>query len=174
MPDYIGLRRDDHVQRGGLCVEIGNKELNYGAGILCADGADGLGPVCGTAVRQVVTRHRSNDDIPQFHQCDAFGDPSGFLGVGGKGVSCFRCTEAAASGADVSQDHEGCGSAAPAFGLVRTHAAAANRMQRMFVDYLLYLGIFRGAVEPDLQPSWFFQYIYLVIKLRHLSSLFSN
>ena len=63
----------------------------------------------------------------------------GSSGVGGKGVSCFRCTEAAASGADVSQDHEGCGSAAPAFGLVRTHAAAANRMQRMFVDYLLYL-----------------------------------
>ena len=52
--------------------------------------------------------------------------------------------------------------------------AAANRVQRMFSDYLLNLGVFRGSVEPDLQPSGFFQYIYLVIKLRHLSSLFSN
>lgn len=89
-------------------------------------------------------------------------------------MSCLCRTEAAAPCAGFPQNHEGRGSSAPAFGLVRTHAAAANRMQRMFLDYLLYLGVFRGTVEPDLQPSGFFQHIYLVIKLRHLSSLFSQ
>ena len=130
--------------------------------------------MCGAAVRQVVTRYRSYDDIPQFHQRDALGDPLGFLGVRGKGMSCSGGTEAAAPCADIAQNHEGRGSAAPAFGLVGTHAAAANRVQRMFSDYLLNLGVFRGSVEPDLQPSGFFQYVYLVIKLRHLRSLFSN
>ena len=93
---------------------------------------------------------------------------------GARGCPVLRGTEAAAPCADIAQNHEGRSSAAPAFGLVGTHAAAANRVQRMFSDYLLNLGVFRGSVEPDLQPSGFFQYIYLVIKLRHLRSLFSN
>ena len=86
----------------------------------------------------------------------------------------FRCPEEAAPWAYLTQDHEGCGRAAPAFGLIGAVSAGADGVQSMFLDDLTHLGIFGRAVQPDLEPSGFFQEIYLVIKLRHLSSLFSN
>ena len=174
VPDDTGLRRDDHVQKVGPCVQIGNKELNYGVAVLRPDGLHGCGPMPGSAVGEVVARHGGYDDIPQFHQGDAFGHLSGLFGVGSKGMSGFGRAEAAAPGTDVSQNHEGRGSPAPAFGLIGAHAAAANRVQIVLLDDVPHLGPFGGAVETDLQPSGFFQYVYLVIKLRHLRSLFSN
>ena len=174
VPDDVGLRRDDHLQQVGPCVQIGNKKLNYGVGVLCADGLHGCGPMGCSAVGEVVARHGSYDDIPQFHQCDAFGHLSWLLGVGSKGTARFGCAETAAPSADVSQNHECRCPPAPAFGLVGTPAAAANRVQIVLFDDLPHFAPFGSAVESDFQPSGFFQYIYLVIKLRHLSSLFSN
>ena len=112
--------------------------------------------------------------MPEFHQGDAFGHVARLVGVGCQGMSRFRCTEAAAPCAYLTQDHEGCGPAAPAFGLIGAVSAGADGVQSMFLDDLTHLGIFGRAVQPDLEPSGFFQEIYLVIKLRHLSSLFSN
>ena len=81
----------------------------------------------------------------------------------------------AAPSADVSQNHECRCPPAPAFGLVGTPAAAANRVQGMFPNDPVHLGELRRAVEANFQPAGFFRYVYLVvIQLRHLSSLFSN
>ena len=174
VPDDVGLRRRDRVQKFGAGVEIGNKELNYGVGILRADGLHRGGPMAGAAVREVVARHGCYDDIPEFHQCDAFGHAGGLSGVGGEGTSRSGGAEAAAPRADVAQNHEGRGPPAPAFRLVGAHAAATDRVQPVLLDDMPHLGPFRGTVEPDLQPSGFFQCVRPVIKLRHLSSLFSN
>ena len=96
-----------------------------------------------------------------------------FVGIGCERTSRSGCAEAATAGADVSQDHEGGRPSAPAFGLIGASSAAADRVQPVFFDDVVYFGPFGSLVEADLQPSGFFEHIYLVMKLRHLSSLFS-
>ena len=174
VPDDVGLRRDDHLQQFGPGVEIGNKELNGGVGILRPDGTHGFRPMRRTSVGEVVARYRGYDDIPKSHQTDTLGQLGGFRRIGRQRTARSCGAKTAAPCTDIPEDHESRRTAAPAFGFVRTHSAAANRMQRVLFDDVLHIGVRRRAVEPDLQPVGFSQYVCPVIQLRHLSSLFSN
>lgn len=140
----------------GLRIQIGNKELNCGAGHLLADGLDGAGPVLGSAVRQVVPCDGGNDDIPQLHEPHALRNLLRFGGVGRCRMSGPGGAETAAPRADVAQNHEGSRTTAPALGLVGAESAAANRMQSMFPDDALHFGVLGRAVKANLQPIGFF------------------
>lgn len=106
MPDDVGLRRDDHLQQFGPGVEIGNKELNGGVGILRPDGTHGFRPMRRTSVGEVVARYRGYDDIPKSHQTDTLGQLGGFRRIGRQRTARSCGAKTAAPCTDIPEDHE--------------------------------------------------------------------
>ena len=103
-----GRRAEHHVEGVRHAPEVGGQHLDGAGGALRVDGGDHLRPVARAAVRQVVAVDRGDHGVAQAHHRHRLGHVLGLLRVGaGRRPAGGHGAEAAAAGADVTQDHEG-------------------------------------------------------------------
>jgi len=101
---------------------------------LAADLADGIGPDFGAAVGQFVAVDGGNDDVFEAHEGGGLSDASRLIGVEEGGLAGLDVAEAAGAGADIAEDHEGGGSACPAFAEVGALGGLADGVEVVLVD----------------------------------------
>jgi len=132
---------EDFLQGGPVAAEIWNEDFNADAGGLEADLSDGLGPDASTAIFEFVAIYAGDDDVLQAHGFHGFTDSSGFIEIERRRAAGGDVAEAAASGADVAEDHEGGRSGMPAFAHVGAFGGLADGVEFLFVDQVQEPGI---------------------------------
>ena len=133
-------------------LEIGYQRLNGSLRAETTDFLDGLHPMGGTQVRQVITIHRSNYRMTQLHQADALRHMQRFVRIQRQRMSAGRITKLTATRTDVATYHKSGCTLAPAFTAIGAPATTANGMQAMSFHNLLCLRISLIRRNADFQP----------------------
>ena len=174
MPDDVGLRCHNHLQRSGCCIEIRNKELNGCVWIFRFYGLYGLRPMCCATIGQIIACNGCYHNVSKTHKVYTLCHLLWLYRIWWQRLACFGCTKATTSGTYIAQNHK-CGSSfAPTFCLIWASSAAANRMERVFTHYASDLRKSITSVESDFQPFRLSRRCIFTIQLRHFlsSSLF--
>ncbi|MNQ83831.1 hypothetical protein D3C85_989330 [compost metagenome] len=120
-----------------------------------ADFADAVGKVLGTAVTQVVAVHRSDHHVLQAQVGDGNGQAFRLVDVQRLRTAVADVAERAATGADVTHDHEGRGAAGEALAQVRAGRLFAHAVQLVFAQQGLDAVDFRRYRDTDTNPVRF-------------------
>ena len=152
----VRLRVENGIQVGRPALQVGNEDLNAAMGTAVADRADGLRPDGGASVPELVAGDRGDHAVAEIHPGNRFGHPGGFSEINFAGPACLDRAEAAGTGADIAEDHDGGGAARPAFPHVRALGALTDRVQVIVVDEVAHLGCIRVRKAVWLEARWVF------------------
>src|SRR5690606_34170717 len=128
------------------------QDLNGGARVAGADGADDLGEVAGAAIRQIVAIDRGDDHVFEAELFDGHGHVFGFERIEGGRQPRAHVAEGAGAGADFAHDHEGGVLLGPAFADIGAAGFLADGDEVVLADDLLGFPIDRGAGRPHTDP----------------------
>ncbi len=129
MGDDFGPGFRDFVQSGMITPEVGDENFHGQPRVQHSDRPDGFRPMRRTLVGEVVAGHRGDHGVLQVKRPDGPGQALRFIPVGRIGNLRVDLAEPAVPGAFVTQDHECCCAAVPAFSLVGAVGADAYRME---------------------------------------------
>src|ERR1035437_3051188 len=142
--EHLGLSFQDLTDELGDAVEIGDQDLDAGAGVELVHHADRLGVEPGAAVLQVVASDTGDRGVAQAHLLDRLGDPAGFVTVQVFGLAGVNLAEVAAPGALFTADQEGGLLVFPALEDVRARSLLADRVQTLGLHHRAELGVLRS------------------------------
>ena len=148
----VGLGRQHHVDQRGVALEVAGQDLEGHAGAGVLDPPDGLGPVAGAAVLEVVAVDAGDDGVLEVERRQGLGHPPRLVGVGRQRPAGGDVAEPARPGADVAQDHDGQRPPAPALADVGAAGALAHGVEALLVDQGLGLEEGRLGGQLDLDP----------------------
>ncbi len=139
--EHIGLRRHHDFKRTVLAQEIRRQDLDGRARAARADGADGLREMLGAAVGEIVTIHRSDDDMGEPKLECGLRDMFRFQRIERPGHPGLDVAEGAGAGTGVAHDHEGGVLLVPALADVRATRLLAHRDEAVLLDDFAGIGI---------------------------------
>jgi len=119
---------DHHSQRSFVTLEIGDQNLDPAFGSTGSDLVYGFGENLSPAQVVIVTVHAGHDCVLQTQGLHRFGDPSRFIPVDWLRLAFRHGTKAAATSANVPQQHECCRAVVPTFANIRTLCRLADRV----------------------------------------------
>lgn len=153
--DDVGLRVDDHLQRGFVAFEISDEDFDghVGTGFACSQ--DGLGPDPGTAVGDIVAIDGCDDDVFESRSSQGLSDTTRLILIDRERLPGFDIAEPTGAGAGVSQDHDGRDPARPALSHVRTRGFFADGVEFVGVDVRFGGAEVLAAWEFGFEPSRF-------------------
>ena len=128
MVEHLGPAGDDALDRAWLAEKIGRQHLDRRAGPL-ADRQHAAMKMLGAAVRQIIARDRSDDDVRQTQPGGRFGHALGLVLFDLLRLPLGDGAEAARPGADIAQDHERGRLLRVALHAVGAFGVVANRLQ---------------------------------------------
>ncbi len=146
--DIRRLLRGDLQGHVHTATVVRHQRLKLHARRQRADLTDAIGEVLGTAVTQVVAVHRGNHHVLQAQVGDGDGQVLRLVHIQWLGPAVADVTERAATGTDVTHDHESRGAAREALAQVRAGCLFADTVQLVLAQQLLdavYLGGNRDA-----------------------------
>ena len=133
-------------------AKVRREDFDPNVGRFFANGANALGEVGGAAVAQVVAVHAGDDDIGQAQFGGDTRQIFGLGGVGRVGASVGDIAKRTAAGAQVAQNHKGCGSFAKAFADIGAGRLFADGVQFVPPQDALDFGkarvVRRGGANP--------------------------
>src|SRR5204862_717488 len=118
-----------------------------------ADGKDAAAKVVGAAVVEVIACHGGDDNVLEPESQGGLGDAFGFIVLECLGCAARYGTKAARAGADVAQDHEGCGAPGVALGPVWAAGVLAHRLETQLAQQLLREEVAVALGQSSLQPG---------------------
>ena len=125
--EHVRPGLEDRVQRIPVPTQVGNEDLDPGAGDALAQSADRGREMRGAAVGQVVARHGGDDHETQPHAGGGIGQPARLVGIGrGEWLRALDVAEAAPPRAPAAADHEGGRAPGPAAADVGTGRLLAH------------------------------------------------
>ena len=130
----VGFLVEDELKGIPVAAEIGDEDFDAGAGGLEANLTDGFGPDACAAVGEFIAVDAGDDSVLEVHAADCVADAAGLVEVEGWGAAGGDVAEAAASGADIAEDHERGGTGGPAFTHVGAFGGLADGVEAVFVD----------------------------------------
>src|SRR5918994_2001386 len=125
----VGAGVDNGLDGFAISLEIGGQDLDGAAGDLFPDRAYRPGEDGGPAVRELIAVHTRDHGVLQAHLLCGVGDAIGLVEVELGGFAREHGAEAAGSGTDVAEDHEGSGAVVPALADVRAAGLFTYRVQ---------------------------------------------
>ena len=150
--EHLGPRREDLVEQLGRRVEVGDEQLDAGAGVDRVDLADGLGVEPGAAVGQVVAGDAGDGRVLQAHGLHGRGDAARLVGVEVGRLARVDLAEVAAPRALVAADEERRLAVFPALEDVGAAGLLAHRVQALALHQALELGVLgahrRARADP--------------------------
>jgi hypothetical protein len=149
----LGFLVEDFLEGVPVAAEIGDEDFDADAGGLEADLADGVSPDGGATVGQLIAIDAGDDDVLEGHFGDRLADSAGLVEIECGRASGGDVAEAAASGADVAEDHEGGGARVPAFAHVGTHGRLADGVELFFVNEVEEAAVALAGGHFHLQPG---------------------
>jgi DNA polymerase I len=155
MGHHIGLSIGYTEYKLFAAVEVGDEHLDGGTGVYLPDGLDGLSPVSGAVVWQVVSVDGGDDHMFKVQVLDGAGHVEGFFGIRRQGFAGICGAEPASSGADVTEDHEGGSTCCPAFGQVGAPSALADGMETVAAHQVFQFHVFLTAGDASFEPWGF-------------------
>ena len=120
--------------------------------VIATESAGSSRPRLRAAVGQLIPIHARDHDVPQVHDPHRIANPSRLIQVQLRRPARRDVAEAAASRADIAQDHQSRRPRAPAFSHVRALGGLADGVQAMIVHQSLELGIPLATGHFHLQP----------------------
>ena len=105
-------------------------------------------------IRQLITIHTGDHHVFQFHESQTLGNPPWFITINSVWASGLHITEATRPRACITQDHDGCGTAAPTFTHVWAACLLANSMQPVLTNYSLEPFVTSATRNTGAQPIW--------------------
>ena len=154
MGQDIRLGLNDPVEVGGVFSEIGNQDLHLGGRAGLANVENGPGKDLGPLIFQVVSIHRSDDGVPELERANGLSHAKRLGQIVAERSARLDGAEAASSGTDIAQDHEGGRTAFPALPDVGTVGTLTNGMKGVGADQLLEVVVALAAWETNFQPRW--------------------
>ena len=109
-----------------MAAEVRCEHFNGAFGHAVVNGADGGCPNGGPAVFQIVAGDGSNHGVLEVHTGYGLGHAGGLTNIEFGRSTCLDSTKGAGTGADVTQNHDGGGTARPAFAHVRALGTLAD------------------------------------------------
>src|SRR5439155_15651585 len=107
---------------------IGRQNFNHRSRVELLNRVDRLSKMSRASVRQIVARYGGNDYVFEAHPPSRFANSCRFVGLQSERFGCCHRAETTSSRAAVAGDHESSCPFAPAFPMVGTTRALANRM----------------------------------------------
>lgn len=153
--DDVGLRVDDHLERGFVAFEVSDEDLDGHVGACFSGSQNGFGPDPCAAVGDIIAVHGGDDDVLESSASEGFSDSSWFVFVDCGGFAGFDIAESAGAGAGVSQDHDGRDPARPALSHVGTRGFFADGVEVVGVDVGFGGAEVLAAGEFGFEPAWF-------------------
>ena len=139
-------------ERRGAPLEIGDQRLDAAARGVPMHGAEGLRPVPGAAVGEVVAVDRRDHHVLEAELADRAADALGLLAVLPRGPTVRDRAVAAVARAHVAQDHEGRRRVLPALADVRAAGLLADGMEVPLAHAVLEAHVVRAAGRANLEP----------------------
>jgi hypothetical protein len=149
----VGGGVEDEIERGVGALKIGDQNLDAALGEAVAKGADGEGEEFGAAIFAVVAIHAGEDGVAEAEGGGGFGDAAGLVVIDREGRAFLHGAEAAAAGADVAQNHESGGAAAPALADVGAGGALADGVEAQIAQERFQLAIVLAGGQALAQPG---------------------
>lgn len=150
--ENVGFCVEDDVHELGFSTEVWDKNFDSGLWVLVADGADGCGPDGSTAVFEVIAGDGGDDGVFEAHFFDGLGDSGGFAEIEFCGAAGLDGAECAGAGANITEDHQGCSAAGPAFSHVRALSALADGVEVIRIyegaDFFVLWAVRKFCAEP--------------------------
>lgn len=153
--DDVGLRVDDHLQRGFVAFEVSDQDLDGHVGACFARAHDRLGPDPGTSIGDIVAIDGGDDDVLESRSSQGLSNTTGFVFVDRERFARLDIAESTGAGAGVSQDHDGRDPARPALSHVRTRGFFADGVEFVGVDVRFGGAEVLAAWEFGFEPAWF-------------------
>ena len=132
--ENLRSRFDYDLQIIEVALEIADKCFNGQVGAGIVNPVNRFGPDSGSAVGQVITINRGDDNMRQAGSGQCIGYPPGFIKVHLSRSSCLDVAEPTGSRAGITEDHDGCRASAPAFTDIRAGGLLANRVEAVGLD----------------------------------------
>lgn len=129
VPHHMGLGGKHLTDELLAPHEIGDEQFDAGVGTQHLDRLDGLHPVAGSQVGQVVAVDRCEDGIAQSQRLHRLGHAPRLIGVEGGGATGAGVAESAPAGADVAADHQRRGACRPALRPVGAEPRGADGVE---------------------------------------------
>ena len=149
---YVWLGIEDGVDIVGIAFEIAGKNFDAHARTRRSDFGDGLGPVCGAAIAEVISVDAGYYRVLKVELAQHLRYSSRLFSVDGQGASGLYVAEAARTGANIAQDHDSQSAPRPALANVRTARAGADRVEIKLLDSFFYVEVARLGRHGDFDP----------------------
>ena len=125
-----------------MAAEVRREHFNGAFGHAVVNGADGGCPNGGPAVFQIVAGDGSDHGVLEVHSGYGFGHAGGFTHIEFGRSTSLNSAKGAGTSTNVAQNHDGGGTARPAFAHVRTLGTLTDGMQIVVIDDLAHGFIF--------------------------------
>ena len=119
----------------GVALEVAGQHLERHRRACRLDPADGLGPVRGAAVGEIVAIDAGDHGVLELEPAEHLGDAARLVRVGGQRAAGGDVAEPARPRADVAEDHDRQRAAVPALADVRAARALAHGVQLELLDH---------------------------------------
>jgi len=132
----IGLRVENHIDVVRFAFEIGNENFDRGVRVAMTNSADRRCPDAGAAIGEFVAGHACDDAMAKVHRRDGFSDSCRFAEIELRGTAGLNRAEITGTRADISENHQGRGTARPTLAQVRALRALADGVELVLVDQI--------------------------------------
>src|SRR3984957_18540529 len=144
-----------HRVDGSVAIQkIGCEHLNNNAWIRRANGFNGSAKMLCSSVRKIISRHGGNDHMTKPYAPCCLGDAGWLICFERQRLGRGYRAKPTCPRATVTSNHERGGPFAPAFPMVRTLRAFANRVQLQLIQQTASVGKSVRGRQLDPQPFW--------------------